>query len=79
MSFLCVRCKSILPFFNDVVTLLFFAHQIQVFAGENKIVVSCFNLVIDKLVSKPFSFARTMPKGNGVSLIPSKEGHYLGY
>jgi len=50
-----------------------------VFAGENRVVVSCFNLVIDKLVSRPFSFARTMPKGNGISLIPNKEEHHLGY
>jgi len=35
-----------------------------VFAGENRVVVSCFKLVIDKLVSRPFSFARIIPKGN---------------
>jgi len=56
------------------VTFFLFVKQIGVFARKDRSVSRYFNLIIYKLMSRPFCLFRTLPKVYGVSVIFAEKG-----
>jgi len=44
---------------------------VRFFAGENRGAFACFDLVVDKLMSWPFSFAGAIPEMDFISAVLS--------
>jgi len=58
-----------LLFPKNIITLLLFAEQEGVFAGESWYVIGSLNLIINKSMPGPFDFTRTMPEVDGISVV----------
>jgi len=57
LAFFGVIHKRLLPLMEDVVAFFFPTKQVRFFAREGRDAFACFDLVINKLMSGPLSFA----------------------
>ena len=54
--------------------MFLFTEYMQILAREHKSTYVCFDLIINKFMSGPFSFARAIPEVNFISAIFAEEG-----